>query len=99
LTYRIDPHTNSDDTSRYREASDAEPWRAKDPIARLDRLLGLDESAYREEAEQMAAALRAEMNIDPVVDPDELFANVYAEPTPRLRAQAAALRAEIAAEA
>jgi pyruvate dehydrogenase E1 component alpha subunit len=99
LTYRIDPHTNSDDTSRYREASDAEPWRAKDPIARLDRLLGLDESAYREEAEQMAAALRAEMNIDPVVDPDELFANVYAEPTPRLRAQAAALRDEIAAEA
>jgi 2-oxoisovalerate dehydrogenase E1 component alpha subunit len=98
LTYRIDPHTNSDDTSRYRDPSDAEPWRARDPIARFDRLLGLDESAYLEEAERMATDLRAEMNRDPHVDPDELFENVYAVPTPRLRAQAAALRDELAAD-
>lgn len=98
LTYRIDPHTNSDDTSRYRDPSDAEPWRARDPIARLDRLLGLDETVYTEEAERMARVLRAEMNRDPHIDPDELFENVYAVPTPRLRAQAAALRDELAAD-
>jgi 2-oxoisovalerate dehydrogenase E1 component alpha subunit len=99
LTYRIDPHTNSDDTSRYRDAADAEPWRAKDPIARFDRLLGLDSDAYAEEAERMATGLRAEMNRDAHVEPDELFEHVYATPTPRLRAQAQALRDELAAEA
>jgi pyruvate dehydrogenase E1 component alpha subunit len=96
LTYRVDPHTNSDDTSRYRDAADAEPWRAKDPIARFDRLLGLTADAYTEEADRMAAGLRAEMNKDAHVEPDELFEHVYATPTPRLRAQAAFLRDELA---
>jgi 2-oxoisovalerate dehydrogenase E1 component alpha subunit len=98
LTYRIDPHTNSDDTSRYRDPADAEPWRSRDPIARFDRLLGLDESAYQQEADRMATELRAEMNQDAHVDPDQLFEHVYAVPTPRLRAQAAALREELAAD-
>jgi 2-oxoisovalerate dehydrogenase E1 component alpha subunit len=98
LTYRVDPHTNSDDTSRYRSPADAEPWRAKDPIARFDRLLGLDSGTYAEEAERMAADLRTEMNKDAHVEPDELFEHVYATPTPRLRAQAAFLRDEIAAD-
>jgi 2-oxoisovalerate dehydrogenase E1 component alpha subunit len=98
LTYRVDPHTNSDDTNRYRDPSDAEPWRASDPILRFNRLLGVDESAYAEEADRMMAELRAEMNKDAHVDPDELFEHVYAEPTPRLRAQRAALQAELAAD-
>lgn len=98
LTYRIDPHTNSDDTSRYRDAADAEPWRAKDPIARFDRLLSLDSDAYAEEAERMAIDLRAEMNRDAHVEPDELFEHVYAVPTPRLKAQREFLRAELAAD-
>ncbi|CAM3322161.1 thiamine pyrophosphate-dependent dehydrogenase E1 component subunit alpha [Kibdelosporangium persicum] len=98
LTYRVDPHTNSDDTNRYRDPSDAEPWRASDPIIRFNRLLGVDESAYAEEADRMMAELRAEMNKDAHVDPDELFEHVYAEPTPRLRTQRAALRAELAAD-
>jgi pyruvate dehydrogenase E1 component alpha subunit len=98
LTYRLEPHTNADDTSRYRDASDADPWRASDPIVRFNRLLGADENAYAEEADRMMAELRAEMNQDAHVDPDELFEHVYAVPTPRLRAQAAALRAELAAD-
>ncbi|MDR4215822.1 pyruvate dehydrogenase (acetyl-transferring) E1 component subunit alpha, partial [Bacillus paralicheniformis] len=78
LTYRVEPHTNSDDTNRYRDPSDAEPWRAADPIIRFHRLLGVDESAYAEEAARMMAELRAEMNQDAHVDPDELFEHVYA---------------------
>jgi pyruvate dehydrogenase E1 component alpha subunit len=53
----------------------------------------------REAAEIMAADLRARMNQDPVLDPMDLFAHVYAEPTPQLREQEALLRAELAAEA
>jgi pyruvate dehydrogenase E1 component alpha subunit len=38
------------------------------------------------------------MNQDPVLDPMDLFADVYAEPTPQLREQREQLAAELAAE-
>ncbi|MFJ2828732.1 pyruvate dehydrogenase (acetyl-transferring) E1 component subunit alpha [Streptomyces sp. NPDC087263] len=105
VTYRIDAHTNADDATRYRGDSEVETWRAHDPIALLERELTerglLDEDARRsarEDAETMAADLRARMNQDPVLDPMDLFAHVYAEPTPQLREQEALLRAELAAE-
>lgn len=47
----------------------------------------------------MAEDLRARMNLDPVVDPDSLFDQVYAEPTPQLVAQRQMLRGELAADA
>jgi pyruvate dehydrogenase E1 component alpha subunit len=46
----------------------------------------------------MAARLRERMNADPVLDPMDLFAHVYAEKTALLRDQAALLRAELDAE-
>jgi 2-oxoisovalerate dehydrogenase E1 component alpha subunit len=45
----------------------------------------------------MAADLRERMNQDPPLDPMDLFAHVYAEPTSQLREQQAQLRAELAA--
>lgn len=106
VTYRIEAHTNADDATRYRGDSEVETWRAHDPIVLLEKELTerglLDEEgilAAREAAETMAADLRARMNQDPVLDPMDLFAHVYAEPTPQLREQEALLRAELAAEA
>ncbi len=106
VTYRMDAHTNADDDRRYRESSEVEAWRAHDPILLLERELTarglLDEDgmrAVREEAEEMAADLRERMNQDPELDPGELFAHVYAEPTPQLLEQRAQLRAELDAEA
>ncbi|MEU1536259.1 pyruvate dehydrogenase (acetyl-transferring) E1 component subunit alpha [Streptomyces fagopyri] len=106
VTYRIEAHTNADDATRYRGDSEVETWRAHDPIVLLEKELTerglLDEEgilAAREAAETMAADLRARMNQDPVLDPMDLFAHVYAEPTPQLREQEARLRAELAAEA
>ncbi|WP_393080500.1 pyruvate dehydrogenase (acetyl-transferring) E1 component subunit alpha [Streptomyces sp. LN704] len=106
VTYRIEAHTNADDATRYRGDSEVETWRAHDPIVLLEQELTerglLDEEgiqAAREAAETMAADLRARMNQDPVLDPMDLFAHVYAEPTPQLREQEAQLRAELAAEA
>lgn len=105
ITYRLDAHTNADDATRYRADDEVEAWRAHDPIALLERELTgrglLDEAgidAARADAEAMAADLRARMNEDPVLDPMDLFAHVYAEPTSQLREQRDQLRAELAAE-
>ena len=46
----------------------------------------------------MAADLRERMNQDAALDPADLFAHVYAEPTPQLREQQAQLQAELDAE-
>ncbi len=105
ITYRIDAHTNADDATRYRGDGEVETWRAHDPVLLLERELTerglLDEDGRRaaaEEAETMAARLRERMNADPVLDPMDLFAHVYAEKTAQLREQAAQLRAELDAE-
>jgi len=38
-TYRIGPHTTSDDPRRYRSEAEVERWRALDPLLRLERYL------------------------------------------------------------
>jgi pyruvate dehydrogenase E1 component alpha subunit len=35
LTYRVGPHTTNDDPGRYRDESEAQEWRRKDPIERV----------------------------------------------------------------
>jgi 2-oxoisovalerate dehydrogenase E1 component alpha subunit len=106
VTYRLDAHTNADDATRYRDEAEVAAWREHDPLILVERELRgrglLDDAAVgaaEEDAERMAAELRERMNQDPALDPMELFAHVYAEPTPALREQAAMLRAELEAEA
>ncbi|WP_367319712.1 pyruvate dehydrogenase (acetyl-transferring) E1 component subunit alpha [Streptomyces sp. HUAS ZL42] len=105
-TYRMEAHTNADDATRYRESDEVERWSAADPLARLETYLRArgvltdeDIEGVREEAEALAAKLRAGMNAETVPDPLELFDHVYAEPTPQLREQRALLAAELAADA
>jgi pyruvate dehydrogenase E1 component alpha subunit len=106
VTYRIDAHTNADDATRYRGDAEVETWRGHDPVALVERELTerglLDEAALqavRDDAEAMAADLRERMNQDPVLDPMDLFAHVYAQPTTQLLEQESQLRAELDAEA
>ncbi|MFI6683042.1 pyruvate dehydrogenase (acetyl-transferring) E1 component subunit alpha [Streptomyces sp. NPDC050485] len=106
VTYRMEAHTNADDATRYRGSAEVDAWREHDPIRLLEDELTarglLDENGIRaaaEAAETMAAALRERMNADPVLDPMDLFAEVYAEQSGQLREQAAQLRAELEAEA
>jgi pyruvate dehydrogenase E1 component alpha subunit len=105
VTYRIDAHTNADDATRYRADDEVAAWRAHDPVTVLERALddrGLLDDALRhtaaQEAEQLAADLRERMHTAPEPDPMDLFAHVYAEPTPQLREQRAQLLAELEAE-
>jgi pyruvate dehydrogenase E1 component alpha subunit len=105
VTYRIDAHTNADDATRYREDEEVAAWRTHDPVTLLERELtarGLLDDTLRgsaaEDAEAMAADLRERMHTTPELDPMDLFAHVYAEPTAQLREQRAQLRAELEAE-
>ena len=103
-TYRIEAHTNADDATRYRTDDEVEQWRARDPLVRLRTYLraagALDdahEAEFAEAAESTAARVREGLLADGQLDPAELFAHVYATPTPQLAAQEELLRAELAA--
>ncbi|WP_037911489.1 pyruvate dehydrogenase (acetyl-transferring) E1 component subunit alpha [Actinacidiphila yeochonensis] len=105
VTYRMDAHTNADDATRYRDEEEVAAWRGHDPVDLLERELagrGLLDAELRrraaDAAEAFAADLRERMSAPVEPDPAELFAHVYAEPTPQLRRQEAQLRAELAAE-
>jgi len=91
VTYRMGPHTTSDDPTRYRSRADEEEWRVKDPLSRLSALLrteGLVDAGFaadvEAEADEVAAALRQGCLAMPDVEPAELFAHVYADPHPLL---------------
>lgn len=104
-TYRMEAHTNADDPTRYREADEVQTWRERDPIERLEKYLcaqgRIDEkfsAALIDEANALAAEVRAAMNATRRNDPRELFTYVYAEPTSQLREQRADVEAELSDE-
>lgn len=104
-TYRIEPHTNADDASRYRDAAEVAAWQRRDPLARLESFLlatgaltDEDIGAAHEYAEAYASRLRDRLLQDPEVDPGRLFEHVFAEPTPQLREQRGWLEEELRGE-
>jgi 2-oxoisovalerate dehydrogenase E1 component alpha subunit len=100
-TYRVQAHTNADDATRYRDPSEVTPWLDRDPLVRLAAFLELPEADladFRAAAERVAASVRDGINTDVTPDPAALFADVFAEPTPQLRAQAALLADELSRE-
>jgi 2-oxoisovalerate dehydrogenase E1 component subunit alpha len=87
ITYRIGPHHTSDDPSRYRDEQEVERWRARDPIARYRRFLlatgVLDEAradGLEQEAEAMAAEVRAGITAVEAPAPAEIFEHVFGNP-------------------
>lgn len=103
LTYRIEAHTNSDDPSRYRETSEVTAWKGRDPIERLERYLVSedaltddDRKAITNEAEELAEATRDAMNVEPTIDPLDMFDHLYAVPRAALLEQREFLAAELA---
>lgn len=104
MTYRIRPHTTSDDPSRYRTEDEARNWQEqRDPIRRLRAFLyatgawtDADEAELdaRLEAELVAAVAEADAMPEP--EPWEILDHVFAEPTPALLEQQWELRQEAA---
>jgi pyruvate dehydrogenase E1 component alpha subunit len=94
VTYRMGPHTTSDDPSRYEDLAEREEWAAKDPIQRLERYLddqGLltDEVRAAVKAAEDDAAKRFRAACIALEDPEPMtiFDNVYAEPHSGLERQ------------
>jgi 2-oxoisovalerate dehydrogenase E1 component alpha subunit len=105
VTYRLGPHTTSDDPTRYRRKDEVDLWTALDPIPRYRNYLqhiGAFSDRLEHRVETRAARLCAELRDAIVNTPDmdvgELFDTVYAEITPTLRAQRDQLMAELAKE-
>ncbi len=102
LTYRMGPHSTSDDPSRYRPADMDDEWRRKDPLDRI-RLLLLDAGALdddrtaevRRRADTVAGHLRRGCldTVDPT--PTSMFEHVYAEPHPLIDEERALLGAHL----
>ncbi|HEU5437744.1 MAG TPA: thiamine pyrophosphate-dependent enzyme [Ktedonobacterales bacterium] len=87
LTYRFQPHTTSDDPTRYRDEADAAPWRAKDPLANAEarlRARGAWDDAFAEQtaqaAEEAATNMRQTLLNAPPPHPGIVFDQVYANP-------------------
>src|SRR6185437_7528073 len=93
-TYRMGAHTTSDDPTRYRLAAELEIWRLRDPIERVKAYLSRSGQADAEffdaveaEATELAGQVRQACVEMPDPDPLEIFAEVYAEPTPQVDRQ------------
>ena len=87
FTYRMNPHTTSDDPTRYRLGDETETWKLKDPIARvrayLSRRAGFDAAFFagiEEESERLAEHVRAGCRELPDPTPHAVFDTVYVDP-------------------
>lgn len=84
-TYRMGAHTTTDDPTRYRDASEVDDWKRRDPIARMRTFLeneGIADSDYcdgvEEEANEHVLHLRERVLAMPDPDPEAIFDHVYA---------------------
>jgi TPP-dependent pyruvate/acetoin dehydrogenase alpha subunit len=102
VTFRMGPHSSSDDPTRYRDEKLYQAWTKRDPIVRLRNYLNSkkwwDEKKEKSLQDQIKAQIaeaveRAEK--EPAPDPMDLFEDVYAELTPQLKKQKAELLHEV----
>lgn len=95
-TYRMGPHTTSDDPTRYRSSAEVEDWVRRDPITRLAALLrsGQDDAEQfiaevEAEAEAFGVQVREVCKSLPDPDPVSMFDHVYVDPHTQVEAERA----------
>jgi pyruvate dehydrogenase E1 component alpha subunit len=100
VTYRLGPHSSSDDPTRYRPKEEVESWAARDPIERLRRYLEVKgiwtkawDDALRKELEDLVSETIRRVEKAPPPTLESLFEDVYAEMPPHLREQLEAFMA------
>lgn len=87
VTYRMGPHTTSDDPTRYRDDAEMEKWRRRDPLTRVEAYLrsqGAFDDAFAAEvgqaADEIGTAVRETCLAMTSSDPLTILDDVYAEP-------------------
>jgi pyruvate dehydrogenase E1 component alpha subunit len=99
LTFRIGPHTTTDDASRYRDEAEVEQWRRLDPIDRVRAHLKAGDAWDQGWEDETRAAAVAEIEQAvaeaEALEPFEvgaMFGRMFAEPTSAMDRQRAILR-------
>jgi pyruvate dehydrogenase E1 component alpha subunit len=94
VTYRFGPHTTADDPTKYREDSEVQEWKKKDPLLRMQKYLqnkGLwseeTENKFKAEGESLVKKAVEEAEGVPPPRPEEIFKYTFAEMTPKLKEQ------------
>lgn len=91
MTYRMGPHSTSDDPGRYRTLGEEQAWAEKDPITRAAHRLSADDIAAAEtHATEVVRRTREGLLALGDRPAEELFSFVYHEPTKALLEQARA---------
>ncbi|AZQ13959.1 thiamine pyrophosphate-dependent dehydrogenase E1 component subunit alpha [Halorubrum sp. PV6] len=93
VEYRFGAHTTADDPTAYRDADAVEPWRALDPLDRMETFLRetgrIDDAgveAIREDADEVVAdAIDAAESV--TADPSDMFDYAYDDIPPEIRRQ------------
>ena len=93
VEYRFGAHTTADDPTAYRDPDDVDPWRALDPLDRMEAFLRetgrIDDegvAAIREEADDVVAdAIDFAESVE--AGPSDMFGDAYAELPPEIRRQ------------
>jgi len=94
VQYRFGAHTTADDPTVYREESEVEEWKAKDPIPRLESYLRDEEILDDERVEEIEAEVERQVaeavdaaESEPRPEPEEMFEHTFAELPPDLERQ------------
>jgi pyruvate dehydrogenase E1 component alpha subunit len=94
VTYRMGPHSSSDDPTRYRPAAQVEEWKRKDPITRFKAYLEkrdlwdeIDDGHLQKELDDMITEAIRVAEKTPPPPLETVFTDVYAEMPPHLREQ------------
>jgi len=98
VTYRMGPHSSSDDPTRYRDEKTYQAWLKRDPVVRMRECLeGVKlwdpkkEKELEEEIKEKIGAAIEEVEKLPPPSFDDLFTDVFAHLTPQLEKQRNAL--------
>ena len=94
LTYRMGPHSTSDDPNRYRTREELEFWRKRDPIERFRNYLeqrGIINSEFEKQVkvqveQEINSAIEEEEKIS-LPNVESMFDDVYSSETPNLKEQ------------
>src|SRR6266540_1837997 len=92
VTYRLGVHTTADDPTKYRSEEEVKAWERKEPLTRFSAYLekkNLLEPGLEQQVDEEIARGVAAFEATPPADPLGIFAHVYAEPPPHLRAERA----------